>query len=86
MVVPGGGDRSLLPPDHWLVDEGHVGKEIVLDAVLMAECRRKSEQDVMIHSEQGSQFSRDKWNRFCQTHGLLPSMSRRGNCYDNAVV
>ncbi|MDT3778656.1 IS3 family transposase [Nitrospira sp. MA-1] len=63
-----------------------LAKEIVLDAFLMAVWRRKPEHDVIIHSDQGSQFSSDEWNRFCQTHGLRPSMSRRGNCYDNAAV
>ena len=63
-----------------------LAKEIVLDALLMAVWRRKPEQEVIIHSDQGSEFSRDEWNRFCQTHGLIPSMSRRGNCYDNAAV
>ena len=63
-----------------------LAKEIVLDALLMAVWRRKPQQDVMIHSDQGSQFSSEEGNRFCQTHGLLPSMSRRGNGYDNAVV
>lgn len=62
-----------------------LAKEIVLDALLMAVWRRKPKHDVMIHSDQGSQFSSDEWSRFCQTHGLLPSMSRRGNCYDNGV-
>ena len=57
-----------------------LAKEIVLDALLMAVWRRKPEQDVIIHSDQGSQFGSDEWKRFCQTHGLLPSMSRRGNC------
>ena len=63
-----------------------LAKEIVLDALLMAVWRRKPKHDVIIHSDQGSQYSSDEWTRFCQTHGLLPSMSRRGNCYDNAVV
>ncbi len=63
-----------------------LAKEIVLDALLMAVWRRKPKHDVIIHSDQGSQYSSDEWNRFCQTHGLLRSMSRRGNCYDNAVV
>ena len=63
-----------------------LAKEIVLDALLMAVWRRKPEQNVIIHSDQESQFSSDEWNRFCQTHGLIPSMSRRGNCYDNAAV
>lgn len=63
-----------------------LAKEIVLDALLMAVWRRQPQQNVIIHSDQGSQYSSDSWQRFCQTHGLLPSMSRRGNCYDNAAV
>ena len=63
-----------------------LAKEIVLDALLMAVWRRQPKQDVIIHSDQGSQYSSDDWTRFCQLHGLLPSMSRRGNCYDNAAV
>ncbi len=63
-----------------------LAKEIVLDALLMAVWRRKPAHDVIIHSDQGSQFSSDEWKRFCQMHGLVPSMSRRGNCYDNAAV
>ena len=41
-----------------------LAKEIVLDALLMAVWRRKPEQEVIIHSDQGSQFSSDEWNRF----------------------
>ena len=63
-----------------------LAKEIVLDALLMAVWQRKPEQEVIIHSDQGSPFSSDEWNRVCQAHGLLPSRSRRGNCYDNAAV
>ena len=63
-----------------------LAKEIVLDALLMAVWRRQPKQDVIIHSDQGSQYNSDDWHQFCQTHGLVPSMSRRGNCYDNAAV
>ena len=63
-----------------------LAKEIVLDALLMAVWRRTPKQDVVIHSDQGSQYSSDEWNRFCKTHGLVTSMSRRGNCYDNAAM
>lgn len=63
-----------------------LAKEIVLDALLMAIWRRKPPHAVIIHSDQGSQYGSDEWSRFCQTHGLVPSMSRRGNCYDNAAV
>ena len=32
------------------------------------------------------QYGSDDWMRFCHSNGLLPSMSRRGNCWDNAVA
>lgn len=63
-----------------------LAKEIVLDALIMAVWRRKPSGEVLIHSDQGSQYGSDAWQRFCQDHGLKPSMSRRGNCQDNAVA
>ena len=60
--------------------------ELVLDAVTMAVWRRRPKQPVIIHSDQGSQFGSDDFTRWCKDHQLVPSMSRRGNCYDNAVV
>ena len=36
--------------------------------------------------DQGAQYGSDDWMRFCQSNGMLPSMSRRGNCWDNAVA
>lgn len=60
-------------------------KELVLDAVLMAVRKRKPKK-ALIHSDQGSQYGSDAWRRFCRSHNLEPSMSRRGNCWDNAVV
>jgi hypothetical protein len=39
-----------------------------------------------VHSDQGSQYGSDDWQRFCRDHRLQPSMSRRGNCYDNAAM
>jgi len=63
-----------------------LARELVLDAVLMAVWRRKPTKKVLIHSDQGSQYGSDDWQRFCREHDLEPSMSRRGNCWDNAVV
>ena len=63
-----------------------LAKELVLDAILMAVWRRKPKQKVVVHSDQGSQYGSDDWLRFCREHNLEPSMSRRGNCWDNAVV
>lgn len=63
-----------------------LAREIVLDALLMAVWRRKPSQQVLVHSDQGSQYGSDDWQRFCRQHDLIPSMSRRGNCWDNAVA
>jgi len=60
-------------------------KELFLDTVLMAVRRRKPNK-ALIHSDQGSQYGSDAWRRFCRSHNLDPSMSRRGNCWDNAVA
>lgn len=43
-------------------------------------------QEVLVHSDQGSQFSSHDWQDFLKAHRLIPSMSRRGNCHDNAVA
>ena len=62
-----------------------MARELVLDAILMA-MRRRKPKHALIHSDQGSQFGSDAWRRFCHAHHLEPSMSRRGNCWDNAVA
>jgi putative transposase len=48
--------------------------------------RRKPKTRVMIHSDQGSQFTSREWQLFLSQHNLDASMSRRGNCHDNAVA
>ncbi len=63
-----------------------LARDLVIDAVMMAAWRRKPQQEVLVHSDQGSQYGSDDWHRFCQGHHLKPSMSRRGNCWDNAVA
>jgi putative transposase len=44
------------------------------------------ETDRFRHSDQGSQYTSHDWQSFLQEHGLQASMSRRGNCHDNAVA
>jgi putative transposase len=63
-----------------------LSKELALDALLMAVWRRKLAGRVAVHSDQGSQYGSDDFKRFCQAHNLEPSMSRRANCWDNAVA
>ena len=60
--------------------------DLVLSALLMAVWRRKPTSKVIIHSDQGSQFTSFEWQDFLRRHNLEASMSRRGNCYDNAVA
>ena len=60
--------------------------ELVLTALLNALWRRRPKDSVVVHSDQGSRFNSDARARFCRDHHVERSMSRRGNCYDNAVV
>ena len=60
--------------------------DLALQALLAAVWRRKPKARVMIHSDQGSQFTSREWQVFLAQHNLEPSMSRRGNCHDNAVA
>ncbi|WP_321345561.1 IS3 family transposase [Breoghania sp.] len=60
--------------------------DVVLQALLMAVWRRKPKTRVLIHSDQGSQFTSMDWASFLRAHNLEHSMSRRGNCHDNAVA
>ena len=60
--------------------------DAVLQALPMAVWRRKPKQRVLIHSDQGSQFTSMDWAAFIRAHNLEHSMSRRGNCHDNAVA
>ncbi|EBZ7420620.1 IS3 family transposase [Salmonella enterica subsp. enterica serovar Bonariensis] len=61
-------------------------KEIVLNALLMALWRRNPQKAVLVHSDQGSQYTSYEWQSFLKSHGLEGSMSRRGNYHDNAVA
>jgi putative transposase len=62
-----------------------IRRELVLDAVLKAG-RRRRPRGTMIHSDQGTRYGCDAWRRFCRSNRLEPSMSRKGNCWDNAVA
>jgi len=49
-------------------------------------CQEASSSKTIIHSDQGSQYGSDDWQRFCLSNNLKRSMSRRGNCWDNSVA
>jgi putative transposase len=60
--------------------------DLALQALISAVWRRKPKATVMIHSDQGSQFTSREWQSLLGMHNLDASMSRRGNCHDNAVA
>ncbi|MGK0404229.1 MAG: putative transposase, partial [Alcanivorax borkumensis] len=61
--------------------QSRITKELALDALLMAVWRRKPEGKVVVHSDQGSQYTSHDWDSFLRAHDLEGSMSRRGNCH-----
>jgi putative transposase len=52
----------------------------------MAVWGRKPNAKVYLHSDQGSQFIGYEWQEFLERHNLVPGMSRRWNCWNNAVA
>ena len=86
-AVSGGGHRPVLAPGRRLGDAARICiRTLVLAALLAAVWRRKPPPGLILHSDQGCQFTSDEWQRFLRGHGIVCSMSRRGNCYDNAVA
>lgn len=63
-----------------------VEKQLVIDALLMALGRRKPAEGILHHSDRGSQYASKEYQALLRQAGLSCSMSRRGNCWDNAVV
>jgi len=60
--------------------------DLVIDALLMAVWRRRPQTKVLVHSDQGIQYTSSDWRSFLKEHNLEASMSRKGNCHDNAVA
>ena len=66
--------------------QSRMTKDIVLNALLMAVWRRNPQKQVLVHSDQGSQYTSYEWQSFLKSHSLEGGISRRGNCHDNAVA
>jgi putative transposase len=60
--------------------------ELVADALLMAIWRRGWPNELLHHSDQGSQYLSELFQRLLADHGIDCSMSRRGDCWDNAAM
>ena len=61
-------------------------KDLVCDALLMALFKRKFPKHVIVHSDRGSQYCSKKYRRIIKHNQLVGSMSRKGNCWDNAIA
>ena len=64
-----------------------IDRSLVIDALEMA-CLQRHPQTgkAIFHSDRGSQYAADDFRRVMEMYGLTPSMSRRANCWDNAVT
>jgi putative transposase len=69
----------------WAVSD-RMKKDLAIQALEMAVKLRNPPQGCIIHSDRGSQYCAYDYQKRLQKYGLTPSMSGRGNCYDNASV
>jgi putative transposase len=60
--------------------------DLTLDALDMALAQRRPRQGLLHHSDRGSQYASGDYRRVLEQHEIVCSMSRRGNCWDNAVA
>jgi transposase InsO family protein len=63
-----------------------ITRHLTLQALTMALGRRHPPQGLLHHSDRGSQYASADYRRALRVHGIVCSMSRRGNCWDNAVA
>jgi putative transposase len=64
----------------------HLKSDLVSQALLMAIQRRGPREGLLHHSDRGVQYACSHYQQLLRTHGIGCSMSRAGNCYDNAVT
>ncbi len=69
----------------WAVSDT-IDAQLACDALQQAIDLRSPDPDLIVHSDRGSQFASDAFRSVLDHHDLVPSMSRRGNCYDNAPM
>ena len=64
----------------------HLRADLPLEALRMALAHRKPAGGLLHHSDRGVQYTSDAYRSLLAGHGIEPSMSRKGNCWDNAVA
>ena len=66
--------------------EPRMTKELVLSALRMAWFRRRPKPGLLHHSDRGSQYCSHAYQALLTDYGMVASMSRKGNCWDNAPM
>ena len=69
----------------WAMDK-RVKKQLTLDALTMAYWQRKPEAGLIHHSDRGSQYACHEYQKRIEQYVMISSMSRKGNCWDNAPM
>jgi len=69
----------------WSMGERN-SSELVEDALKMASCHRGDVRGVLLHSDQGAQYASTSYQQRLRNLGIICSMSRKGNCWDNAPM
>ena len=64
----------------------HMRAELVNQALAMALVQRQPAAGLLMHTDRGSQYGADSYRQLLMRHGIQPSLSRKGNCWDNAVA
>jgi len=65
---------------------GRMTRDLVIAALTMAVWRRRPGQGLIVHSDRGSQYASGDYQEALETQGFLCSMSKKGDCYDNAAM
>lgn len=69
----------------WSI-QSTMSRQLVCDALMMALWRRGFPRGILFHSDRGSQYCSDDYQKILTHYGFICSMSRKGNCWDNSVV
>jgi transposase InsO family protein len=69
----------------WALDT-HVRETLILEALTMAVGRRDVVRGLLLHSDRGVQYRGNEYQQTLHELGIMASMSRKGNCWDNAVM
>lgn len=66
--------------------KSHMQTSLVNDALMMAVWSRKPKKGLLWHTDRGSQYASESHRKLLAQHHIIQSMSRKGNCWDNAVA